>query len=218
MPRGIRNAAFACLILSAAVGFMAASQTWSLVSPQEHPQAVQTPKAALSLSKDPALQKELEEKLAQAQDEAEQTEQSSLNERREVRALILTALSIACALTFVGASRMLRPFGLPREGVRRLLAGAALAAAILRTLDGAQLTAASRRAAATWARTVGTLPHVDETELWLRIVPRISGPAFIGVAMGQTLVIAGAFLFVSQYFRSERVKKIVQFRDDHPES
>jgi hypothetical protein len=35
--------------------------------------------------------------------------------------------------------------------------------------------------------------------------------------VGHTILVAGAFGLVSQYFRSERVKKIVEFRDTHPE-
>jgi hypothetical protein len=45
-------------------------------------------------------------------------------------------LAISMFFTFVSRGRVLRPAGLPREGIRRLLCGAALVSAVLRTVDG----------------------------------------------------------------------------------
>jgi hypothetical protein len=205
VPRGIRNAAFACLILSAAVGLGACQQTWFLFRPLEVSDARVT-KSPWPAFEDPALQKKLDD----ATEDAFRVEESTLKEMREVRALTLSALSLACVFAFVGAGRMLRPLGLPREGVRRLLAGAALVAAILRTVDGAQLAAVSKRQGPLFARAFASLPKLSELQRW-------PGVMLIGFAIGQTLLTAGAFLLVSQYFRSDRVRKIVEFRDQHPE-
>jgi hypothetical protein len=56
----------------------------------------------------------------------------------EPRSFLLGSLAVVCALAFVAAARILRPGGMPREGMRRLLSWASLLAAILRTIDGAQ--------------------------------------------------------------------------------
>ena len=56
---------------------------------------------------------------------------------RHARAALLVVVAISMFFTFVSAGRVLRPAGLPREGIRRLLCGAALVSAVLRTVDGA---------------------------------------------------------------------------------
>jgi hypothetical protein len=120
--------------------------------------------------------------------------------------LTLVGLSLACALTFVGARSMLRPLGVPREGVRRLLAGAALAAGVLRTVDGAQLAVISHRQGAAMAKLFAAL----------HLFP-LGAEFTVGIAIFQTFVIAGGFLLASQYFRSDGVKRTIAFRDSHPE-
>jgi hypothetical protein len=193
VPRGIRHAATACLILSAWVGFLAASETWQLFRVDEP-----TDVSWLSPSGDPLVQRALEE--------ARQKETGALRGMREARALTLVGLSLACALTFVGASRILRPLGFPREGVRRLLASAALAAGVLRTIDGAQMAVVSQRQGVPLAKAFAAL-HLFS---W-------SASVGVGITVFMTFVIAGGFLLASQYFRSERVKRIVEFRDSHPD-
>jgi hypothetical protein len=119
-------------------------------------------------------------------------------------------------LAFVGATRILRPFGLPREGVRRLLVIAASAAAILRTVDGAESAVAFKRYGQTLGEAFKALPKVDEAKPYAMLAPLLPRMG-VGIAVGLTILVAGAFGLVSQYFRSERVKKIVEFRDAHPE-
>ena len=63
---------------------------------------------------------------------------------REPRIALLGSLAVVCAFVFVAARRMLRPGGMPREGMRRLLSGAAISAAILRTIDGAPVDGRGR--------------------------------------------------------------------------
>ncbi len=46
---------------------------------------------------------------------------AALEPMREPRSLVLGTLAVTCAFAFVAAARMLRPAGLPREGMRRLL-------------------------------------------------------------------------------------------------
>jgi hypothetical protein len=187
MPRGIRFAATACIILSAVVGFLAASETWGLFRLDElGEEAWPLP------SENPSAQKALDEGWA----EYRQHTIAAINGMREARALTLVGLSLACALTF----------GLPRERVRRLLVGAAVAAGVLRTVDGAQLAVISQRQGAAMQKVLAAL----------HLFPWGAGLT-MGFAIFQTFVIAGGFLLASQYFRSERVKRIIAFRDTHPE-
>jgi hypothetical protein len=115
------------------------------------------------------------------------------------RVAILMLLSIAASLLFVSSLRMLRPLGVPREGVRRLLGGAALACAILSTLDGAQSTAAAGRASAAVDKVAAKEAITD----WM---PGLFGAAAVLLWAGFTLVIAGSFTVLWMYFKSERVQ------------
>jgi hypothetical protein len=207
VPRGIRYVAVTCLILSAMVGYFAAAETWVLFRPED--QGQQSP---LLQPDNPELRQALDEKTKQA----EEARRAAFASMRDARAVTLAALSVACALAFVGATRILRPFGLPREGVRRLLVIAASAAAILRTVDGAESAVAFKRYGQTLGQAFQALPKVDEAKPYAMLAPLLPRMG-VGIAVGLTILVAGAFGLVSQYFRSERVKKIVEFRDAHPE-
>jgi hypothetical protein len=207
VPRGIRYAAVTCLILSAVVGYSAAADTWVLFRPDD-----QGSQGSVFQLDNAELRQALDERFRQA----EQAQRAALTSMRDARALTLAALSVACALAFVGATRILRPFGLPREGVRRLLVIAASAAAVLRTVDGAESAVAIKRFWQALGQALLSLPKVEEAKLFLKAAPLLPRVG-LGIAVGHTILVAGAFGLVSQYFRSERVKKIVEFRDTHPE-
>jgi hypothetical protein len=136
---------------------------------------------------------------------------SALEPMREPRALILGGLAVACALVFVAAARMLRPGGLPREGMRRLLGGAAIAAAVLRTLDGAQWMVVVKRASITMAEAMSSLPEFRASpaeQLKTTVYFLLSA-----ATVAQTAFIAGAFVLLAQYFQSERVRQAVTAQD-----
>ena len=130
-----------------------------------------------------------------------------LESMRGSRALILFALTIASSLTFVAALRMLRPAGSARESARRLLAGTAIACAVLRTIDGAQMTAVAARAGAAWDKVMngsdipGGYPEGMEQSL------------MSAATIGFTVVIAGAFVGIATYFRSDGLRALVETAD-----
>lgn len=132
---------------------------------------------------------------------------NGLESMRTSRAVILFALTVACSLAFVASLRMLRPSGAAREGARKLLAGTAIACAIFRTMDGAQMAAVAGRAGAAWDRVmnsgdvVGGYPEGLEQSL--------SSAAHIGF----TILIAGAFVGVAAYFRSDSMRQLVEAAD-----
>ncbi len=128
---------------------------------------------------------------------------------RQARAALLIVLAISLFFTFVSAGRVLRPAGLPREGIRRLLCGAAVVSAVLRTVDGAADAAFALRF----------------TRLATQLVPpgeRLSadwilGPTFtVGASVVRTLLVAGALAIIAQYFRSARVKAWAAPQDQTP--
>jgi hypothetical protein len=199
MPRSVQNVAILCLIVSGLCGVMAGGETMQLFQLQ-------------TMKNEPpqwGLDPEVDASIAKATEKGVQ----ALEGMRDVRLLTLVLLSIACALAFVGSTRILRPFGLPREGVRKLLVGSALAAALLRTLDGAQLLVVARKESAF----LGTaLAALKQYQPYPSLASWVS--AFLPLAAAaQTALVAGAFVLVSQYFRSEKVRKIVAFKDAHPE-
>jgi hypothetical protein len=194
LPRGLRFAAFVCLVLSAFTGFFALSECLGLSQLEDTRTA-----ANFSLVGDPAL----DARIAKAQ-------LSALRSLRESRALFLGALSVVCSLAFVSAGRLLRPDGLPLERMRRMLAGSTLAAALLRTIDGAQGAVVARRMGPIIADALKTLPEFQgPTAAPLEVVAWML-PA---TTMGFTALIAGAFAVLGQYFQSERVRQAIHLRD-----
>jgi hypothetical protein len=194
LPRGLRFAAFVCLVLSAFTGFFSLSECLGLSQLEETRSA-----ANFSFVGDPVL----DARIAQAQ-------LSALQPLRESRSLFLGALSVVCSLVFVSAGRLLRPDGLPLERMRRMLAGATLAAALLRTIDGAQGAVVARRMGPVIIDALKTLPEFQgpaaaplEAMAWLL-------PA---TTIGFTALIAGAFALLGQYFQSERVRQAISLRD-----
>lgn len=137
---------------------------------------------------------------------------SSLESMRGSRAVILFALTIACSLAFVAALRMLRPAGAGRESARRLLSGTAIACAVLRTMDGAQMTASAGRAGAAWDKVMngadipGGYPEGMEQSL------------LSAGTLGFTVLITAAFVLVASYFRSDALRAWVAAADRSEEA
>lgn len=136
-----------------------------------------------------------------------QAHANGLEGMRTSRAVILLALTIACSLTFVAAVRMLRPAGSARESARKLIATMAIICALLRTMDGAQMTAVAGKAGAAWDKVMGNsdipggYPEGMEQSL------------LSAATIGFTILIAGAFVAVASYFRSDSIRELVEAAD-----
>jgi hypothetical protein len=128
---------------------------------------------------------------------------------RQARSALLVILAISLWFTFVSAGRVLRPAGLPREGIRRLLCGAALVSALLRTVDGAADAAFALRFARIASQLVPAGPEFPAR--WL-----FAPPFSVGVSVLRTLLVAGTLAIVAQYFRSARVKAWAALQDGAP--
>lgn len=199
LPRGIRFAAILCLVLSSLTGFSALRETLELGHLSELRDEASN-MARFSKERDMILVARISE-----------AQFAALEPMRESRSLVLGALSVACALAFVTAGRLLRPGGLPLERMRRLLGGAAIAAALLRTIDGAQWAVVARRMAPAMMEVLHTVPNLDAQAL---ADVRANLPGFAAaLTMGMTALIAGTFAVLGQYFRSEGVRQVISAQD-----
>jgi hypothetical protein len=196
MPGRLRLATLLAVLLSGLCGLFSAWDGFSLLRFNEMKEA-QPP---FRLAPDPALAEQL--RMSQV---------LALEQMREPRMVLLFALALACSLSFVASSRLLRPAGLPREGVRRILVWALVAAAALRTIDGAQATVVARSAADVLRRGL-TIPEGMSGEAAEQVRGLVAPAAFL-VAILQTVLVVGPFLLLSQYFRSTRVKAWVTQAD-----
>jgi hypothetical protein len=190
-----------CLILSGMTGMYAAMEASSLVNLSE---SKENTLRGMSGMGDPAVIERME-RVVHAQTAA-------LEPMREPRSLVLGSLAVTCALAFVAAARMLRPAGLPRDGMRRLLGGAAILAAFLRVIDGAQwLVVVNRANAATAEAMLLPLKGLQSpvADLMRQLVPHI--PPML--ALAHTFFIAGAFVVLGRYFHSDRVREAVTAQD-----
>jgi hypothetical protein len=199
LPTRIRNAAVGCMLISAGVGFFSASEALSLAQVAELKEG--------HLFRIPTLKDsaEVEKVLIRA-----------LRPMRALRAGILSALSVACAFSFVSAGRLLYPRGLSRENMRRLLATSLLIAAVLRTVDGAQWAVVMHRVAKEAAPQIlagafnnaaGLDPEAKQ------LMPMI----FSAVTVVQTGIVVGAFTLLAHYFRLQRIKEGIATAQDQRE-
>jgi hypothetical protein len=196
LPRGIRLAAWVCLVLSAFTGFFALQETLKLGHLAElRDQAINVTR----FSKDADL-------IAFAR--LTEAELAALEPMRDSRSLVLGALSVVCAFVFVSSGRLLRPGGGSLERARRLLSGAAIAAAVLRTIDGAQLAVVGRSMGPALARFISAQPTYHEATTAAQLEAGMAWLASLTM-MGLTALIAGTFALLGQYFRSEHVRQVI---------
>lgn len=127
--------------------------------------------------------------------------------------VVLLLLAVSLSFTFVCALRVVRPGGLPREGVRKLLSASALVTAVLRTVEGAAQSALSLRVARGLAELGG--PPGWDAQAFVTAKPYL-GQVVVGWWVFQTLVVAGSLLLVSQYFRSARARDWAAVQDRAP--
>jgi hypothetical protein len=128
---------------------------------------------------------------------------------RQARSALLIVLAISLWFTFVSAGRVLRPAGLPREGIRRLVCGAAVVSAVLRTVDGAADAAFALRFGRIASELMPAGPELPTQ--WM-----LAPPFIVGLSVLRTLLIAGTLAIIAQYFRSARVKAWAALQDDTP--
>ena len=197
LPLAIRNMALACMALSALVGFFSLTELLALIQPNDP--------TRLPLQLPGTFGSEAFKKGVEAQ-------RAAVEAMRVARVLTLSGLGMACALSFVAASRLIWPRGLRRESMRRLVVGSSVAVALLRTLDGAQLTVVARRVGGAMGRSANSLPGLSE------LTPVEAEAAVrswvVAVAILQTAVLVGAFAFVSHYFRTQRAKQLLEALDN----
>ncbi len=131
---------------------------------------------------------------------------NSIEGMRWPRAAILFVLSGAAAMVFVSAMRLRWPSGVQRVGLARLLSNAALVAAVLRTLDGAQELVIVRAAVAAYEKTLAE-HHVDLAGAGATMA------VFSGASVVTTVVVTALFVVASNYFKSERIVQTFELID-----
>src|SRR5690242_8170231 len=109
VPAGLKNAALATLVLSAMVGFGASRDLAWLFEPPSTEAMAELPFSSLGF--DAAISRRATEAWLRSQVQG-------FEEMRWSRTAILMALSVLSSVVFVSALRLLRPSGIPREGVR----------------------------------------------------------------------------------------------------
>ena len=197
LPRGVRVAAALCLMLSSLTGFLACSEASVMMNFEAHREAQrESPPTLALLGKDPAVTQAIME-----------AQLSALSPMRESRALVLPGLTVACTLLFFASSRMLRP----PEGIPGTASGrcwAARASSLMRTIDGAQWTWWPATPARPWWEGLKGLPEFQDPMAADQL--RALVPSLMTVsAVLPTVLVAGAFAVLAQYFRSERVREAI---------
>ncbi|RKH15523.1 hypothetical protein D7Y13_15325 [Corallococcus praedator] len=198
LPRGLRWAASICLVLSALTGMLSCNEASVLMEFEKHRtlQLERVPTLGL-LGKDPAFAQRIVE-----------AQLSAMEHVREPRVAVLTGLTLVCTLLFFASSRMLRaPDGMPREGFRQLIGTAGILAAVLRTIDGAQWTVVAQRTSVVMVEGFKKLPEFQDpvTADLLPVVPYL----LMATSVLPTLLVAGGFALLAQYFRSEGVRDVI---------
>jgi hypothetical protein len=92
--------------------------------------------------------------------------------------------------------------------MRRIAGGAAIAAGILRTIDGAMSAVVGQRAGTAVAKLSGPFEGLgaSDSEAFKSIVPSL----FVTVVVLLTILFAGTFVAVGQYLRSDRARRLLE--------
>ncbi len=127
----------------------------------------------------------------------------ALQSMRTSRVVVEVLLSTLAAMSLVSAIRLLRPAGVPREGVRKMLGLTALGCAIMRTLDGAQSTALAKKVGVAIDK---AMLESSPPQGYVDGVASVAAPL---MSLFFTLVFVGGFLAVSAYFGSAGVRAVI---------
>jgi hypothetical protein len=139
-------------------------------------------------------------------------EAAMLNGMKDGRSFLLACLAFASALTFVALGRLVRPAGLPREGMRKLLVGSALVAAFLRVIEGAQTAVISKKVGSILGAAMNQVPEYQTPGAHIDFV-HFASQGLLAATMGWTVLVAGVFLVLSQHFRSPSIRELVEKTD-----
>jgi hypothetical protein len=199
LPQRTRALTIIVMVMSAFVGMTSVMDAMRLANLSSMPAQIS---AALGPYDPKMLQKAYELQIA------------LLNGVKEPRMLLLALLAFASTLIFVAAGRMLRPGGMPRESMRKLIVGAGFAAAVVRVADGAQSAAIWRKVMPVVAQalpeTMRKVPAGTSLPELMRFISDVTVAAF----GAWTLLVAGLFVLVSQHFRSPKIRELVQRSDE----
>lgn len=125
-----------------------------------------------------------------------------LESMRTSRVVVEVLLSTLAAMSLVSAIRLLRPAGVPREGVRKMLGLTALGCAILRTIDGAQSTALAKKVGLAIDK---AMVESNPPGGYVDGVASVAAPM---MSMIFTVIFVVGFLAVFAYFGSAGVRAI----------
>lgn len=200
MPKMMRNLALLAMVLASFAGIFAAADAMSLGSLQQKPEQLKEMATRLPFVTHP------ETMVATAEAQI-----AVLEGMKGSRGVVLSTFAIACVVIFISARWILVANALPREGARRVLSNALLFAAALRTIDGAQAAVIVQKVNKAVAPVMAQEATGDAMGALLmkHVVPTIT----LGASIAFTAVMAGGFLLLSQYFRSERVRQVVAAQD-----
>jgi heme O synthase-like polyprenyltransferase len=134
---------------------------------------------------------------------------SALVSMRWPRVIVLFLLSSAAGVVLATALRLRWPSGIPRVVATTLLGRAALVAAIIRTLDGAQDLVIARAGAAAYEKTLAD-NHIAGAEFGASLL------LFSIFSIINTIAVAGLFIAARNYFRSDRVLQTFALLDRAP--
>jgi hypothetical protein len=205
LPRGIRFAALVSLVMAAFTGWSALREATDLARFYEVRERHLESDYPAWMGDKSVLQDVL------------RTQYAAMEPMREPRAVLMGALCVACTFVFVAAGRMLRPEGLPRDGMRQLLGRAAITVAVLRTIDGAQFAVVSRRIGTTMAESMSRLPQQPPDPVAAEVVRTVMPWMAMGMSVFATALVAGTFALLGQYFRSDSVREAITAQDGPPE-
>jgi hypothetical protein len=186
-----RAVAIVCMLVTGIAGAASVSETFALSD--------RGGRSVESLPRNTPNEK-LFARLAEANTRAQQPD-------RQARSALLIVLAVSLFFTFVSAGRVLRPAGLPREGIRRLLCVSAVVSAVLRTVDGAADAAFALRFARLATQLV---PAAERSPADWVLTPTFT----VGTSVVRTVLVAGTLAIIAQYFRSARVKAWAALQDE----
>lgn len=201
LPRSVLFCALLSLVLGTCTGMTSTGEAMGLAQASAAPPVVAPEGASAE-----------ELRLGEAVAGFQEARIRAMRPFRPWKQLTLWGLSLASMLTMVTALRLLVPAGLPRAGLVRGLSGAAIGAAVLRTVDGAMEFVLARRLGApmkeVWQAQMNLqLAGQDAQTLAFAEQMKDALPgAFSGFTAVLTLLVAGSFLAMGQYLGSGRVR------------
>ena len=120
------------------------------------------------------------------------------------RLFILMALSTVTTFMVIAAIRLRWSPEVPRTAMARLLGGASIAAAILRTIDGAQELVINRNGAEASGQALIAAQIADA-----EVQANMAVTVISGISIVWTAAIVGVLVILGQYFRSPRMAELI---------